>query len=787
MSFRSSVFLVGLAACLGILSCARPSSRVPEPAKVRASSPAEEAFFQAALVPVRKELNNIAPASEGNNAPDILSPDHPLSKTKPNLTIVPLLSGRLVTDNLREIAFDHSVYEMPITAVSERRGGETMLGIKAADYSLVVSPSLIRMMSLEIPRRLLRLAKTPEGIKICEAIRAAFEEEKQSREFDRLLRVMCADAGGIQPGVPIGERVINLYRLGVKAALGKEYDEKTRYYIGPYLRALVSAPDDYEAKAQNAKGETIDRGPERAIVAWVEFKGENRVCELRFRASAAGVAKLSPEFVEDFLSRCRLKKAYVPPQPVAGEPGSHRTVARGNVKPPIKLIIKETSLGKVPDELSSVQTAPDGKHVGYIWPVDGKVAAVIDGKQGETYDEIDWDHIFFSKNGERYAYRAKKAGKLVFVVDGLENEAYEDLGWGPGFSPDSAHSAYLGIRGGKCFLVLDGKVAAQNNGRGNDFRWSPDGNHWAHNAWYRPDPNVWLAKCFIVLDGEPQQEYADVTEPVFSPDGKHLVYAAEDDGKPRKTMIILDGEKWKEFEGCTIEKLAFTNGSGKLVCIMQDKDHKRFAVVDNAEGKKYEDINYLGLVLSPRDDGIAYLARSGEKDAVVRDGVEIGNYDRPGKGDLAIDTPVGRLEFSPDGKHLAYTVCRKGNAAFMLDGATLFTCDDIGKEVLFSPDSKRFAFMATRNGKSFMVVDGQEQQPYAVETWPVCFSPDSKHFAYYACTDDSWVLVVDGVETEAGYDSFSDAKIVFDGPNAFHTVALSDGELLQLDIRIEPQ
>ena len=71
--------------------------------------------------------------------------------------------------------------------------------------------------------------------------------------------------------------------------------------------------------------------------------------------------------------------------------------------------------------------------------------------------------------------------------------------------------------------------------------------------------------------------------------------------------------------------------------------------------------------------------------------------------------------------------------------------------------------------------------------------PDSRHFCYFAYRGKKKLLVVDG-RTAAAYDaepsdsnmsSLLGAKIVFDTPDAFHTISARDGNIYVVRDRLK--
>jgi WD40 repeat protein len=116
---------------------------------------------------------------------------------------------------------------------------------------------------------------------------------------------------------------------------------------------------------------------------------------------------------------------------------------------------------------------------------------------------------------------------------------------------------------------------------------------------------------------------------------------------------------------------------------------------------------------------------------------------------------------SPDGRHVAYF---GANNTLVVDGAVQSRPNGSPAppphSLVWSPDSKHLAYTIRRDGKYIVVLDGIEGKPYArYDTYllpspanysgfyylPV-FSPDGQHLAYAAQPEDGYCVVLDGVE-----------------------------------------
>jgi len=89
-----------------------------------------------------------------------------------------------------------------------------------------------------------------------------------------------------------------------------------------------------------------------------------------------------------------------------------------------------------------------------------------------------------SPDSKRVAYVGRKGDKLFVVVNGEEGKGYDDIGFGSLiFSPDSKRVAYEAREGNKWFVVVDGEEGKRYDGIGVDtLIFSPDSKRVAYMA-----------------------------------------------------------------------------------------------------------------------------------------------------------------------------------------------------------------------------------------------------------------------------------------------------------------
>ena len=165
----------------------------------------------------------------------------------------------------------------------------------------------------------------------------------------------------------------------------------------------------------------------------------------------------------------------------------------------------------------------DGKHAAYA--EEGQRAntshTVLDGKEGPPIPQK-------SREGAGIALTALFVDKLVFSPDGrrLAFDEEEPIGSGR-FSSVNLD----GVEGRRSYALIGNLI------------FSPDNRNLACAAMNRAvgGPPEWR----IVLNGKDGQTFDFVLPPVFSPDSKHLAYAAR---KAGKWMVVLDGQTIATYE-----------------------------------------------------------------------------------------------------------------------------------------------------------------------------------------------------------------------------------------------
>lgn len=299
--------------------------------------------------------------------------------------------------------------------------------------------------------------------------------------------------------------------------------------------------------------------------------------------------------------------------------------------------------------------------------------------------------------------------------DDDQNKVQVLLGPGIVFSPNGEHVAY---------------VIGETDGRG-PFRWS-------------------RARMAVVVDGQPQAWYDEVEQPVFSPDSRHVAYAA---CYAKRWMMVVDGKAGADYTGFGGERSA--KPEPRRIVFSPDGVHYAYVakgyygfdqlVVDGKEEKTYEQIS--DLTYSADGKRLAFIAWNDYRWHIILDGKDIAQYDDA-------TTPT----FSPDGKRFAYAAKDNTGWHAVIDGNAGPGYLEAQSPV-FSPDSRRTAYLAKLNVPSgepayFMVIDGKPTTARYLYLFEPVFSPDSRRLWYNALKPGKplkSVLVLDGREIPGGY------------------------------------
>ena len=302
-----------------------------------------------------------------------------------------------------------------------------------------------------------------------------------------------------------------------------------------------------------------------------------------------------------------------------------------------------------------------------------------------------------------------------------------------------------------------------------EFVWSADGKHWGCIT-RTVKGDVKLIR--VVVDGKPEQEYAEAWWLRFGADGHYAYIAAVGEGY----FLVLDGVPQKDL---TTYDLFAWSPDGKKLAYAGTKDNMSFVVEGGRRSGPYSGVGEL--LWSPDGSSLAYSARIDQDWFVVLNGKKGEPFDN-----------VRSLAFTPDGKTLTYAA-HEGEEMIVIGKVKGPEYQHVGVAI-FSPDGTTVGYTTQEASDAYVVVGpmpGGKMTPSAVyeQVGRPAFSRDGKVCAYRAKPRDSTkervvvnreqrqklirktatgeeVLEVLGGRAEAGgtgYDSVSDPVLNADG------------------------
>ncbi len=343
-----------------------------------------------------------------------------------------------------------------------------------------------------------------------------------------------------------------------------------------------------------------------------------------FRSTTA--PKLSPDgkhvmyigTMDDATAACVCVVDHVPGQPFArieGEAFSpdsqhHTYLGSGKDNTRQAFVLDNTILEQT--KVERFQFSPDGRHYGYVIAAEGRAQVIIDGKRQPEYLAI--KDLWVGNNGH-FAYwavyekttgagpSAQKTPRNAVIYDGKELQTITVTAEFR-FDATREHMAFLGKMGpaGKEInaVCVDGKVFPLGNATVEDISFGPAGKSWAcvltegdkqsvcfngvkgvpfksipaltrsaANAPGNSAPGMGLGLPGEVVDrDDPARQPATPSRLVFSPDEKHIAYAAIAKERP---AVIVDGRAWPEVSA--VDDIRFTpDGKHAVAKVQIDRD-----------------------------------------------------------------------------------------------------------------------------------------------------------------------------------------------------------------------
>src|SRR5688500_15727955 len=217
------------------------------------------------------------------------------------------------------------------------------------------------------------------------------------------------------------------------------------------------------------------------------------------------------------------------------------------------------------EDAVALKFSPDGKHWAARCEAPPRAWVVTDGTKGQEYGKI--SDLAFSPDSSKCLYVAEVGSKKFVVVNGQEEPGNTFLQVRPIFAATGSHYAYTAGGGpGAIKAYYDGKELPQSY-LVFGLTLSPDG---TRHAYYGASDAL---NSMLVVDGDVKGSAGGQGgQPMFSPDGKHVVAAATSP-KNRDLTMYVDGGY-----------MAAPSGFPKFCCFTNDSQHLLTEAGDDGAG-----------------------------------------------------------------------------------------------------------------------------------------------------------------------------------------------------------
>lgn len=395
--------------------------------------------------------------------------------------------------------------------------------------------------------------------------------------------------------------------------------------------------------------------------------------------------------------------------------------------------------------------SPDGRHYAYLAREDGHDPyLVVDGIPSASFRR--WGEPVFSPDSRRVAC-SFESGHAFVLVDGLPEGPYHEVG--PlVFSPDSRHLAYPALSTDhEWTMVVDGRAGAGYAWISQPV-FSPDSQRVAYQAWPAPARPTFgdsaLSGYLVIVDGveiarsqpkpPPPAGYGNsqfhgsrrLQPPgiTFSPDSKHVACIIGCEGRLR---VVVDGRQGPPFDQLEAGGPVFSPDGKRVLYVGTQIDREANALIHSQLVLGRRIGRPLKWISSPSYSAdlrrVIHLAKVNDAYRIV-----VNNRVRA-ETEVLPETLAG---VSESGRCLAYTVWRDHRATLICNGKhagpylLIRGCTPDGglPRPVFSPDGAHAAFVAYRPGEAVLLLDTSEGPSYDAVSTPVFL--DDHTVAYLA-------------------------------------------------------
>jgi hypothetical protein len=294
--------------------------------------------------------------------------------------------------------------------------------------------------------------------------------------------------------------------------------------------------------------------------------------------------------------------------------------------------------------------SPDSRHIAYIVRRRATWLAVVDGGEHESFPSIIQRSHSFSPDSAVVVYVAvldkpigAGIGEAAVVVNGSPLRGWKfseatssDYGLMPEvyFSPDSIHMAYSVVQDGKCFVVVDGNpqqkcdglVSGQQPKKSSGLGLESEKASWKSGAIaFSPDSQHCAYAMFdrrrqkhvLVFDGDEMAIHDSIANNrvVFSPDSNRLAYCAAEGGSQ---FLVLDFTPLRGFYGTANVAPSFSQDSHHIAYLAMDNPFSHTLAIDS-QSWNLKGLTPYGAFLTWRQDNVAQiLVVDGRRVTLVR-------------------------------------------------------------------------------------------------------------------------------------------------------------------------
>jgi len=419
---------------------------------------------------------------------------------------------------------------------------------------------------------------------------------------------------------------------------------------------------------------------------------------------------------------------------------------------------KTKLLATIPEEYGEIDDiffSDDNNHFAYRAGKTENWFMVIDGKKSRNYDWV--EYLEFLPNNKGFVYKASDIENKDFIVFNnkeiaVNSDSAEFLSGFPVVSPNGDQLAYLVYGKEGYVVVLNGNRSKYYKNISN-MLFSFDGKNFAYKADILKNESEPSGEI-LVINGEESKIYDRILDFTFSPDGNSHVFIAKREGE---TILVVNGKEEESTDFDFVWDLAYSP-NGKQIVYFGKKTGKEFFVLNGKKSKPYDDIQRF--IFSPDSKNYAYSVKNeGNNFLIFNDQSKKFNY------------PINFLGFSVDGKLFFYSASTEDKISITIENLkenkVIFTSnpykescsDEIGGcryglsgGPFFSPDNKHFIFNVVNETKSFLVIDGKEGNMYD-QISNTRFSIDSNYIIYNARIGRQIWRIVKKVEENNSLDN----------------------------------